>query len=489
MGKQKKNKKIEKKKATEVFTVDDETPLLPTKKANEIRETDGISILEKVKAYRYMFLPILFSISMWIIMLCPQRAMDAIPMKQISFHNVKQSNELCLAPKNLFDSFLLGEIAAKLEETESLSPEEVSSVLDQAREILNVQDRNLTMVDITEGVPKAIQMKEKQVGILQKIRGVFSFIGVLSLISIIGIFATFLPVMVKVVKVLRLDVFWAYIVTTFHWIKDLIMKVLDPILYSAAILIVIESLYYPTQGARAQIAIFAAGFVMMVFFVRTLRFFARTMRGTLHHEYKEPSALVIFAWLWSYLTPMALCADSRVLGFFSIGSVFGALGFVAFPMPYGWAAGFLEAPMDRCIVVSLVIMTAALGAKGNVYPISEEIKHIFEVGASVFGMLSFGIAGIIKSSDMVWSGRDSSTNPKSFIYPVAWLALAFLGSITSYASLTNTSITFVVLWITQFYWRLAGLTAVTVFLSSCTLFGVTLWLKDHPDFLVSLFQI
>ena len=424
-------------------------------------------------------------------MLYPQRAMDAIPMKQISFHNVKQSNELRLAPKNLFDSFLLGEIAAKLEETESLSPEEVSSLLDQAGEILNVQDRNLTMVDITEGVPKAIQLQEKQVGILQKMRGVFSFIGVLSLISIIGIFATFLPVMVKVVKALRLDVLWAYIVTTFHWIKDLIMKVLDPILYSVAILIVVESLYYPTQGARAQIAIFAAGFVMMVFFARTLRFaFARTRRGTTHREYKEPSTLVIFAWLWSYLTPMALCADSRVLGFFSIGSIFGSLGFVAFPMPYGWAAGFQgEAPMDRCMAVSLIIITAALGAKGNLYPLSEETKHIFEVGASVFGMLSFGIVGIIKSSDMIWSGRDSSTNPKSFIYPVAWLALAYLGSITSYASLTNTSVTFVVLWITQFYWRLAGLTAVTVFISSCTLFGVTLWLKDHPDFLVSLFQI
>lgn len=445
--------------------------------------TIGISIFEKVKAYRYMFLPILFSISVWIIMLYPQRAMDTIPIKQISFHNAKQSNELCLAPKTLFDSFLLGEIAAKLEETESLSSEEVSSLLDQAGEILNVQDRNLTMVDITEGVPKAIQLQEKQVGILQKIRGVFSFIGVLSLISIIGIFATFLPVMMKVIKALRLDVLWAYIVSTFHWIKDLIMKVLDPILYSVAILIVVESLYYPTQGARAQIAIFAAGFVMMIFF-------ARTLRGIAYREYKEPSTLVIFAWLWSYLTPMALCADSRVLGFFSVGSIFGVLGFVAFPMPYGWAAGFQgEAPMDRCIFVSLIIITAALAAKGNLYPISEETKHIFEVGASVFGMLSFGIAGIIKSSDMIWSGRDSSTNPKSFIYPVAWLALAFLGSITSYASLTNTSVTFVVLWITQFYWRLAGLTAVTVFVSSCTLFVVTLWLKDHPDFLVSLFQI
>ena len=45
MGKQKKNKKIEKKKATEKVNVDDETPLLPTtsnrKKANEIRESDG----------------------------------------------------------------------------------------------------------------------------------------------------------------------------------------------------------------------------------------------------------------------------------------------------------------------------------------------------------------------------------------------------------------------------------------------------------------
>ena len=41
MGKQKKNKKIEKKKATEKVNVDDETPLLLTKKANEIRESDG----------------------------------------------------------------------------------------------------------------------------------------------------------------------------------------------------------------------------------------------------------------------------------------------------------------------------------------------------------------------------------------------------------------------------------------------------------------
>lgn len=76
-------------------------------------------------------------------MVYPQRAMDAIPIKQISFHNVKQSNQLRLAPKNLFDSFLLGEIAAKLEDTEILPSEEVSSLLDQAGEILNVQDEIL----------------------------------------------------------------------------------------------------------------------------------------------------------------------------------------------------------------------------------------------------------------------------------------------------------------------------------------------------------
>lgn len=45
MGKQKKNKKMEKRKETEKVNVDDETPLLPTtstrKKANDIRESDG----------------------------------------------------------------------------------------------------------------------------------------------------------------------------------------------------------------------------------------------------------------------------------------------------------------------------------------------------------------------------------------------------------------------------------------------------------------
>ena len=40
MGKPRKNKTIEKKKATEKVNVDDETPLLPTK-AKEIRQSDG----------------------------------------------------------------------------------------------------------------------------------------------------------------------------------------------------------------------------------------------------------------------------------------------------------------------------------------------------------------------------------------------------------------------------------------------------------------
>ena len=114
-----------------------------------------------------------------------------------------------------------------------------------------------------------------------------------------------------------------------------------------------------------------------------------------------------------------------------------------------------------------------LASKSGMIPLNKEDTEIFEVGMAVFGMLSFGLTtGLVNSFDCgAWG----------FAYPALWLTLAYLGSITSYTSFTNTSITFVVtvvvLWMWQFLLNLTGLTAVSVFTSSCALFGITLCLK------------
>lgn len=136
--------------------------------------------------------------------------------------------------------------------------------------------------------------------------------------------------------------------------------------------------------------------------------------------------------------------------------------------------------MTRFSNTSLIKLSlAGLASKSGMVPLNKEATEIFE-GMAVFGMLSFGLTGLEKSFDCgAWG----------FAYPALWLTLAYLGSITSYTSLTNASITCVVLWMSQFLFSLTGFTAVSVFTSSCTLFGITLWLKQHPEFLRSLFKI
>ena len=92
--------------------------------------------------------------------------------------------------------------------------------------------------------------------------------------------------------------------------------------------------------------------------------------------------------------------------------------------------------MTRFSKKSLIILSLGLASKSGMVPLNKEATEIFEVGMAVLGMLSFGLSGLEKSFDYgAWG----------FTYPALWLILAYLGSITSYTSLMNTSITCVVL--------------------------------------------
>merc|ERR1712071_6492 len=101
----------------------------------------------------------------------------------------------------------------------------------------------------------------------------------------------------------------------------------------------------------------------------------------------------MFIWCFSYLLPLALISTSQLIGFFCVGCLFGSLGFVAFPMPYGWVAGFQdEASIDKCMWTSLVITSFSICAKVLSYP-PRSLVDIFQTGLSVFGMMCFGLAG------------------------------------------------------------------------------------------------
>jgi len=436
-------------------------------------------------AVRCMILPILYSASMWMLVLYPNLAVDLFPnsfkesiripttLSSSSSYNYKR-----LFPDNIYDSYLLGEISAKLQNLTSKSrhsTENVNELLKRASTILHTD--KLTVNDVTEGVPKAIQAQKIWKDRFQQIRGLFSFIGLLSIISIGGILLTLLPVLHLLYKLLKIDILLQLFLQTFLKLKDVIDILIEPTLYCIPLLLIVATCQYSSTAARSQVGIFAAGFTLIPYFVRTLPNLVSLDRD------KSFVLILSFAWCCSYLTPMAWIVKSRFLGFFAVGSLFAACGFVAFPTPFGWAAGFNnDNATERCMVVSWIII--ALSLLGKVYSV-HKIMDIYQTGAAVFGMLAFGLAGLIKSMYR----SNSSFDYTCFLYPIVWLLLTLVGSILSYPSLTNSSITFIFLWISQMYWRILGLSSLSVFLASCILFYTTLWLKVHTDFVASLFEI
>jgi len=448
---------------------------------------DGPSIYTVMKALAA--LPFIFTSCVWYIALYPAPTLPQVK-HLVSWKGGIGSNNInnqMMVPATMYDAFKLGQIANSMITTSGSRDE----LLHEANDILNKEDFNLTIKDITEGrVEQSINDYCTRRARYTKIfKGAFSFVGILSKIAIVGILVTLWPTLKYLYTTLHLDILWEQIVRVAAWVAHIIEPLIDVLGYTITLMVVDQSLYFESMnGARTQLCILAAGMALITITYQIMRRDETSLDITRHRHF----ITIMFIWGISYLAPLALISTSQLIGFFTIGCLFGSLGFVAFPMPYGWVAGFQdEASIDKCMWTSLVITSFSVCAKILLYP-PRSIMDIFQTGLSVFGMMCFGLAGLIKSSrgsNDTWCTFGDVIKPSIFLYPFMWLIIGFIGTLTSLASLTNTSITFVCLWMTQFYWRLAGFTSVSTFVFSCVLFYVTLQLGAREDFVKSIFRV
>jgi len=450
-----------------------------------VNRDGGPSIYTVIKA---LALPFIFTSCGWYIAFYPTPTLPQlnhlVSWKGGSSNNI---NSQWMVSDTMYDAFKLGQIANSI----TSGSKDIDLLLQEANDILHSEDFNLTMNDITEGrVEQSINDYCMRRARYTKIfKGAFSFVGILSKIAIVGILVTLWPTLKYLYTTLHLDILWEQIVRVAAWIVHVIQPLIDILGYTITLIVLDQSLYFEsTNGARTQLCILAAGMALITITYQIMRRDETSLDITRHRHF----ITIMFIWGISYLAPLALISTSQLIGFFTIGCVFGSLGFVAFPMPYGWVAGFQdEASIDKCMWTSLVITSFSICAKVLSYP-PRSLIDIFQTGLSVFGMMCFGLAGLIKSSrgsNDTWCTFGDVIKPSIFLYPFMWLIIGFIGTLTSLASLTNTSITFVCLWMTQFYWRLAGFTSVSTFLFSCILFYVTLQLGAREDFVKSIFRV
>ena len=440
---------------------------------------------------RLMILPLLFASCVWWIFFYPTPVFPQLPitfMWKASSNNYSTHDKHHLIPHTMHAAFQLGEISSIMKSFPKRG--DAALLLEQANQILDNKDCVLTKSDLIDGnIERAINEYCNQRSKYQLLKRAFSFVGILSIISIAGILFTLGPTLVFVYEVLHLEIVWRWLNNTTVWVVKVIDPLMELILFSIPLILIDQSLYLQANGARSQMDVLAGGLAVIAFCYRVWR--SRHWIDITDDKY---FVTVSFLWAFEYLIPLALIGSSQFLGFFAVGSIFGTLGFVAFPTPYGWAAGFQDKfSMNNCISTSLSIIFLSILTKFTSFP-PLRIMEYFQLGMSVFGMLAFGLAGLIKSSQASNDDNDrygmfgGATKATSFVYPVVWLMIGFVGSLTSSPSLTNTSITFVSLWISQFYCRIVGFTSVGTFFFSWALFYVTLQLKSHENFVRSIFK-
>ncbi|KAK3260806.1 hypothetical protein CYMTET_30258 [Cymbomonas tetramitiformis] len=436
--------------------------------------------------------PSLFTFGCWWFALNEEAALAKLPNPGVWWllgTQTKSSglNLKDLVPKTNADAYELGKLTERLtglEDSDVAQP-----LLRRAQEILK-SPQPLTYKNLQKDVEEAILQASQERSPLGRAAGLFSVINLAALLAILGITVSFGPT-IYAVAAPAIDVVLKLIKEIANILLPLLFEVgkrLKPLGEPAAWLgvfyIITAAKRFPaTEGADKQIAILGSALAPLAFAVSTSFHVPPDASGN-----SDLLTALISAWATSYLAPIAVAYDSRLLGFFTVIAAFVGLGFFASPFAFGWVIGFTsDDALARCAFTSTCLLVSFFGLKGS----GVESKWLapFQSGASIFGGIALGLAGLIWSSEFYPYG-DFNYEFRNLIFFGAVSSVAFLGSYLNTPGVRNTAITFFILWATEVVWQRAplGLAPLTFF-TSVGLYQATLYLRLHPEFIYSLFSI
>eukprot|EP00854_Cymbomonas_tetramitiformis_P003628 gene3628-4561_t len=407
--------------------------------------------------------PSLFTFGCWWFALNEEAALAKLPNPGVWWllgTQTKSSglNLKDLVPKTNADAYELGKLTERLtglEDSDVAQP-----LLRRAQEILK-SPQPLTYKNLQKDVEEAILQASQERSPLGRAAGLFSVINLAALLAILGITVSFGPT-IYAVAAPAIDV-------VLKLIKE-IANILLPLLFEVFYIITAAKRFPATEGADKQIAILGSALAPLAFAVSTSFHVPPDASGN-----SDLLTALISAWATSYLAPIAVAYDSRLLGFFTVIAAFVGLGFFASPFAFGWVIGFTsDDALARCAFTSTCLLVSFFGLKS---------------GASIFGGIALGLAGLIWSSEFYPYG-DFNYEFRNLIFFGAVSSVAFLGSYLNTPGVRNTAITFFILWATEVVWQRAplGLAPLTFF-TSVGLYQATLYLRLHPEFIYSLFSI
>jgi hypothetical protein len=320
-------------------------------------------------------------------------------------------------------------------------------------------------------------------GMLAKLAGLLNFGSIILIIGGLGVSIALLPAL------------WPVLLFIFKALGPLLLLIHQAMLPFYALFVYSFILYVILLADQfskdvAPFVILVAGFLATA----TYAGFGQRFDVTLYHD--KLSGLLFYAFIMIMFAFPAVRYQSSPLGFSTVVALFSLLGFVVIPIGCGWLIGWANPDAMSITVITAGTLTLILVLRKVVDQLSlqgiapalslfDYFFKPFGIGCSVFGSLTFCLAGLITSSKHYrWNIPYAQSN---IIYLLVLLLYIGLGAILGDSSFRNCGATFLALYLSQKVFEAEIMSIwVGILLASGALVGSGFWLKAHPLFILSL---
>jgi hypothetical protein len=397
-----------------------------------------------------------------------------------------------LLPAKHSQSWRLGYVVGLLE-SDRLTNE---TAIAMAAKYLGVDPESLNVPDLLNMGTFLSQHEQHKTG-WSKVLGLWSFVNIMWVFSILGIAATIGPVLYLVLG--------SFILTLVGILRTCVVYVhrhVRPLYNLAALYIVLCILlssqrYPPSISTYVSLTACALSIPAFYLSIHQCHFLRPTSdlsghyadghytHRSAHHAQLTSLALNTLACLTFFTA--AIDVSSSLIAFLAVTALFGALGFQVIPLGCGWLVGYGDrhSTYSGMTASSILIMLMLLGKHAG---IQASTLDLFAPGVSIMGGTALGVGGLILTS-CLW--RNSSYALANALYAAVCCALALLGAVLHVTPLRCTSTVFLALWLSLKVAELltARYAMVTIFLGSLLTWQLSFFVKAHPEYIVSLFDM
>ena len=471
---------------------------IPTSAPEADAGADSGALKDLYANMRFALWPAIALCFIWTLYMSPSSLPSGLPVLwEPPSDEISADKIVPIHPKNLRQSFLYGKLS-----TQCFMGVCPSSALKEAA-IISGRDKVTSQQLLA--IEALVEELDSKSSLIDTLSGVMSFINVVWFFSIVGIVGTVIPVMnklfgeiiVKVAVALGRMMYSCFRPILMWLAKDLPKfcheyGVFEAALYLACLSLINTAAAYPIHqvSAARMIALTGAfGLLPALFYSVKLHeppviYLGRSRAP----KSKIEAAIVCCAFAALELIPLTLVFDSNLMGFFAVSFFYQMLGFGVSCFGFGFSIGFDNLKsLERCCITSkIMLMTYALFLMNGVAK-----KHVvkpFALGIMVWGSVVFFLALLIISSRFHCGGFGRKYNMINLLMISSIALYSFLGFVWHAPALSNTAITFLVLWLMEKQFEVLKIGVISLFLGCVMLAWSSHQLSTRPDFLLKIIE-